>query len=383
MKTQDIRHKLRTFTENWPFDSTYLIWGASHTAEYFLRQIGGDFSVAAFLDSDPQKQAERFHGKGVLSLEEYLQEWEGQRLIVASIAYPEIRDRLRANGKTEFVDFCDSRYFLSAHSIVRDNKLMLARTDLSVTEHCNLRCRDCNMLMPHFSHPQHRDPDELKAWIDAYFRWVDQVQIFHLLGGEPFLYPHLAEIVRYLCEHYRERIDRIVFFSNALILPSDELLALMESYDLEVQVSDYRSGLPQVAGRVDRFCHILAEHGIRFRSGVDERWISFGFPDYLRPAQWSGDPIAFFDACYAPFRGLYQKRLYYCHLEASAEAAGLFCADENDFFDLSIYDESRKIELAGFDLGYTKLGDLAYCSRCKGCFSVNQAYVPVAAQMER
>lgn len=383
MKAEHKSHELEYFTKRWCFQAHYLLWGASNTAKYFCDCLNDHLLIDAFIDNDPQKWGTEFHGKPVFSWEECKRTFPNHKIIVASLAYPEIRAALREQGLKELEDFCDSRYFLSAHAVISENKLYLARTDLSVTEYCNLRCKNCNMLMPYFEHPKHRNLSLLKEDIDAYFSWVDQVQVFTLLGGEPFLYPNILELTQYLCENYGSHVHQVVFFSNGTLIPSDELLELMREYDIEVQVSDYRKGLPYLAEKVDRFQDTLRAHGIRFRHGVDEQWISFGFPDYQRPSDWKGDPIAFFDECYAPFRGLYQKKFYYCHLEASAEAAGLFTPSANDYFDLSHFEAKRKIELAEFDLGYTKTGDISYCTRCKGCFSVNQDYVPVAEQQGR
>ncbi|MGO5027904.1 radical SAM protein [Candidatus Agathobaculum pullicola] len=383
MKSDNKNHLLDQFVVKWNKSIPYLIWGTSNTADYLLNMSGASIICDAFIDNDPQKWETEFHGKPVFSWEQCKRTFPNHKIIVASLAYPEIRAALREQGLKELEDFCDSRYFLSAHAVISENKLYLARTDLSVTEYCNLRCKNCNMLMPYFEHPKHRNLSLLKEDIDAYFSWVDQVQVFTLLGGEPFLYPNILELTQYLCENYGSRVHQVVFFSNGTLIPSDELLELMREYDIEVQVSDYRKGLPYLAEKVDRFQDTLRAHGIRFRHGVDEQWISFGFPDYQRPSNWKGDPIAFFDECYAPFRGLYQKKFYYCHLEASAEAAGLFTPSANDYFDLSHFDAKRKVELAEFDLGYTKTGDISYCTRCKGCFSVNQDYVPVAEQQGR
>lgn len=381
-----MRHKenaLEQFASQWPLDAHYLVWGTSNTANYFFSCMKYGVIVDGFVDNDREKWGMQFHGKKVLSWEEYKTKFSGRKIIVASLVYVEIRAQLRSYGLKEFVDFCDSKYFLSAHTVTKENKLFLARTDLSITEYCNLRCKNCNMLMPYFKHPKHRDLEVLKADLNAYFQWVDQVQLFNLLGGEPFLYPYVFELTQYLCENYRNRIHQVVFFSNGTVIPSQKLLNLMRQYDIEVQVSDYRKGLPHLSEKIDRFETVLRENGIRYRHGVDEQWISFGFPDYQRPEDWSGDPVQFFDECYAPFRGLYQKKLYYCHLEASAQAAGLFTPNHHDYFDLSDFDASRKMQLAKFDLGYTETGDISYCKHCKGCFSVNQEIIPVAEQVER
>lgn len=175
MKTKDGRYELEQFTHKWPLDAQYFIWGASTTADYFCQQLRDTLTIEGFIDSDPQKWGTSFLGKPVISWERYQSVYPSRKIIIASVAYPEIRASLRNHGLKELEDFCDGRYFMSAHAITERNQLILARTDLSVTEYCNLRCKHCNMLMPYFKHPKHRDLEELKADLDAYFHWVDRV----------------------------------------------------------------------------------------------------------------------------------------------------------------------------------------------------------------
>lgn len=382
MKRQNPRHELDEFVNIWSEDEQYFIWGTSNSAVYLMDNIGFDININGFIDSNIELHGSSFKGKTIYSFEDFINGFNN-KIIVASGAYAEIRCILRNAGLVEFKDFCDSRYFLLSHSIKKKNKLILARTDLSITEYCNLRCKNCNMLMPYFKNPVHRDFNKLKADIDIYFKWVDKVQLFNILGGEPFIYPNVYEITKYICENYRNRIYQLIFFSNGTIIPSDKMLSLMNKYKIEVQISDYRNGLPHLANKIDLFKKKLELNNIYYRSGADESWISFGFPNFQHKDMNENDLIRFFDECYAPFRGLYNKKLYYCHLQASAEAANMFESKSNDYFDLSNYDDDRKIDLAEFDLGYTNSGSISYCTRCKGCFSVNNSIIPVAEQLER
>ena len=51
-----------------------------------------------------------------------------------------------------------------------------------------------------------RPLDQVKKDIDIFFSVVDYIMLFHISGGEPFLYPYLKELVTYIGENYRDKI---------------------------------------------------------------------------------------------------------------------------------------------------------------------------------
>lgn len=374
---------LQEFLEVWNFMEEYLIYGTSNTAESLLKKMGGQLKIVGFLDSDSKKWGSTFSGYPVYSKEEWIESYSKYKIIVASGAYTEIREVLLAEGLRERIDFCDSRYLIGCYFAITKNKVFLYRTDISITEYCNLRCEKCNMLSPYYKSPKHRELECLKQDVDCYFMWVDNVQLFNILGGEPFLYPQVEEFTKYICEQYGKRIEQTVFFTNGLVRLRESMLKLMQTYHIEVQISDYRKGLPQIAERVDEFIRHLEEYNISYRRNIDNKWLDFGFPCYCDEKMGDAELTAYFDKCYSPFRGLSDRKLYYCHLNTSAVRAGLFEQNTNDYFDLSKYDKNKKADLVKFDLGYTDLGYITYCRRCKGCFAVNSDYTEVASQMKR
>jgi hypothetical protein len=383
MKRHYSEDVLKNFIDTWGFDDEYVIYGTSTTAHSLLKKLGSRLRVTAFLDSNQEMLGQLVEGCPVISLEEWKAKYRNQRIIVASGAYTEIRDRLLQEGLQEQKDFCDSRYLVGCYFAVTHNQVYLYRTDITITECCNLRCKKCNMLMPYYQEPKHKSLEQLKEDVDCFFRWVDNLQILNLLGGEPFLYPHVEEITRYICEKYADKIEQIFFFTNGLVRLTDSMLKVIRQYNIQIQISDYRNGIPQVAGRLDEFMRKLEDEHIAYRRNFDNQWLDFGFPDYRNDTIGEQDLIQFFDKCYSPFRGLNNKKLYYCHLNTSAVCAGLFEDNANDYFNLAEYDEERKKDLVLFDLGCTEKGYITYCRRCKGCFAVNEEYTAVAEQLAR
>lgn len=383
MKSDHSRDVLQEFLNVWNFEEKYLIYGTSTTAGSLLKKLGGKLKIAGFMDSNEKVWGSVFEEYPVFSLEEWKQRYKALKIIVASGAYTEIRDMLIKEGLQEQKDFCDSRYFVGCYFAAVYNKVYLYRTDISITERCNLRCRKCNMLMPYYKEPKHKTFESIKEDIDIFFRWVDNLQILNLLGGEPFLHPDVEEITRYICEKYSDKIEQVEFFTNGLVRLTDSMLDVIQKYDIHIQVSDYRKGIPPVSARIDEFIQKLEERNIVYRRNIDNKWLNFGFPNYRNDEAGEEQMIQFFDKCYSPFRGLNDKKLYYCHLNTSAVCAGLFEDNHNDYFDLESYEEDRKKELVKFDLGYTESGYITYCRRCKGCFAVNEEYTDVAEQMKK
>ena len=281
-------------------------------------------------------------------------------------------------GFRENVDFIERKKFKGIRYYYKENKIYLYRVDLSVTNKCTLRCEKCNMLMPYFHNPQHKALEAIKQDLDLLFRWVDVVELFDILGGEPLLYPGLTELLQYIKEHYQDKIEAVHLFTNGTCILNEELLKISEEMSIIYDLSDYTRGLPQLTGRVDQFESELQKHKIKVNRDRQENWLDFGYPE-INHENWTEEQrIAHFHSCEADFRGLYNRKLYYCHLEASAVQAGLFEESEDDFVELDRLSEENKVELIELDQGYSTKGYPGFCLRCDGCGSKKK--IPVAEQ---
>jgi len=383
MRWESKGHELDEFVQEWNINSEYYIWGTSTTGQSFYNKFKNILKIKGFVDSDEEKHGSIFCEHNVYSIDRIELEKNRSRIIVASGAYSEIAEYLFKLGYVEGKDFCDSRIFVGTYFQYNYNKVYLYRTDISITSKCNLRCESCNMLMPYFKTPSNKSLDEIKNDVDLYFKWVDNIQLLNILGGEPFIHPNLLDIIEYIGKNYMDRIEHIEFFSNGIIMPSEDILKALKKYVISIQISDYSNTLSNLKNKIDLFVGKLDEYGIKYRRTINNKWLNFGFPNADNYNLSDEQMVKFFDKCYAPFRGLDDKKLYYCHLDASAVKCGEFKKDSNNYFNLENYDEKRKRELMEFDLGYMDLGYSTFCRKCNGCFSVNNNFVEVAKQMGR
>ena len=84
---------------------------------------------------------------------------------------------------------------LTEDMVSEDFELVVGSIDVSLTTRCNLKCKNCGSLMPFYAHPKDVELDTIIKSLDRFFSCVDRVVRINVIGGEPFLYPHLAEVI--------------------------------------------------------------------------------------------------------------------------------------------------------------------------------------------
>ena len=380
MKYNNLHHELDQEAGIWSEpENRYYLWGAAGKGITFIRRYHNKLSIKAIVDKDRNKQGKELLRVPIISPEE-LKMSEG-KVIICTEAYQEVSKYLKELGFQENVDYIDYKRFATIYDWYAEGKVYINRVDISVTNRCTLNCEGCNMLMSYYCNPQDRKLEEIKRDLDAFFEWVDTVEDMNLLGGEPLLYPQLVEVLQYIQDNFRDKIVDIYIFTNGMCSLSEELLDISKKMEVIYDVSDYTHGLPQLEPRLEKFQKILSQHQIRFVRKKMDFWLDFGFETADHSEEPEEQKIAFFHRCGAPFRGLRNRKFYFCHLEASAIELGEWKEQEGDTFLLEPYDADKRIELLEFNLGYSKRGYPSICMRCDGCCS--QTKIGVAVQRKR
>ena len=381
MKNHRKGHELDELAKIWLDDgNTFYIWGAAIAGTKFLRQYKDEISIRKIFDSDLAKQGKTIDGVEIVGFAPNHMK-HGAKIIVCTNFYREVKQELIQYGFQENIDFIERKKYKAIRYYYRENKIFLHRVDLSVTNRCTLRCEKCNMLMPYFHNPEHKDLQIIKRDLDSLFRLVDCIEIFDILGGEPLVYPYLVEVLYYIKEKFSDKIESVHIFTNGTCKLDKQLLEVSKEMSIIYDLSDYTVGLPQLTDRVNEFESKLKQYDIEVNRAKQEYWLDFGYPEVNHKDYSEDQRIAHFHSCDATFRGLYNKKLYYCHLEASAVQAELFEEAEGDFVELDKLEEQNKIEIVEMDLGYSKIGYPTFCLRCEGCGSKKK--IAVAKQAEK
>lgn len=113
---------------------------------------------------------------------------------------------------------------------------------LSVGQACNYRCRDCLNFAPYAMKENKRYLlEDIKNDIKSAMRFFGKIDIFHIQGGEPFLYKELGELIQYVRQYYGHIVRKIVIATNGSMIPDDTLLKVIKDNHVEIRISDYKN----------------------------------------------------------------------------------------------------------------------------------------------
>lgn len=342
---------------------------------------------SAFIDNDEEKQKIGVDGAKVFSLQEYLEEKEKGIIIIAADKknIPSMIKQLsKANLKIEKDFFIYSEFMEKAFPVLllyEKNKLYVELVQICLTERCSLKCRKC----AHACYAVSSDARDLefetaKKSADAFFEKVDLVREFVLIGGEPFLYKRLAEIIEYIGENYRENMVIFSITTNGTILPDQDVLNMCEKYRMLIRISNYSVSVKWLKDKYEQLEKTLDENQISYvLSDAEHSWMDYGFETVDRG--WIAEELTeVFDKCRTPCREIRGSRYYYCVMARSVSENLEFGVGEEDYLDLEHLDRDGKKVLLEFQMGYSEKGYLDMCNHCNGAEAVNYP-IPAAEQM--
>jgi len=118
-------------------------------------------------------------------------------------------------------------YILRPLRVGDDGRVGMLQLNTEINFGCNLRCEFCSVFSPHLQGVV--PADEL---LNAYAQWRKKINPEYIIfsGGEPFLHPELARVVRESAEIWNE--SRLWLTTNGLLLERakpDVLQAIKES----------------------------------------------------------------------------------------------------------------------------------------------------------
>ena len=130
-------------------------------------------------------------------------------------------------------------YCQNGISLQSNDSVYVYDLGIFVTNICNLKCKGCCTSTPTVpvNLRRHFPIDQLKESVNAVSKIVDGVNSVYICGGEPLLYPNLAEILKVI----REKINpgQLVVPTNGTIVPSADVLESMHDNNVIGRVDDY------------------------------------------------------------------------------------------------------------------------------------------------
>jgi organic radical activating enzyme len=248
--------------------------------------------------------------------------------------------------------------------------LNIAKMDYIITCRCNLRCRDCSNYIPLFKGCKNDvTVNQFKKDIDV-LTSVAQITSLHILGGEPLLHTALSEIISIAAKN--QKIESVVVLTNGTLLPSHDLLALVQKYKDKVYfyISNYSANVhltPLL--RHDQIIESFKEHGVKFQRQKQLNWTKEE-PLWYRGHSENQLKDQFADCITSSCLCVLDSKLHVCC--KSAAAFSLNICNITDFIDLS----AERVKQAIIDFYHKD-----YFQACKYCVRLSETVIP-AIQME-
>lgn len=379
-KGHELDHVYRKMQEK----DLFYIFGAGDYGRQLYQIMKGEITVAGFVDNNPDKQGQELYGQMIYKLSEIKRGRNiGIILAVSQFSRSAVVKQLQEAGYVEEEDYFKIEPFLSAWYVYKYDKVYFTNISMLPSTACNLNCELCLNFNPYAAKPDVRSIKQVKEDIDLFFGCVDYVMLFHVSGGEPFLYPHFAEVIEYLGTKYRHQILTLRTVTNGTIVPKDELLQRLSGIDFEITVDDYREAVPDSKEDFARLIEKLERYHIKYEINKAEAWIDLA-PTATDHSMWTEEQLTeHFDNCAQTWQELRDGKLYSCNYDGYATVAGINEQQKEEVFDLRTFTPERKKELVEFRLGYNDKGYTNLCRHCRGFYMDNPVTGKPAAQGKR
>lgn len=233
---------------------------------------------------------------------------------------------------------------------------IIPKLNFIVTEKCSLSCKDCRALIPYVKEPKDVPFEELKEEINIILSAVDEVVDMEPIGGEPFLYPYLAEAIEYLTAS--EKVDHVVVTTNGTIAPKERLTRALQNEKVFIVISDY--------GHIDKMAQVVKhfeKNNISFAVEKDMVWFDVG--DFEYRGRSKEELVEEYHNCYCQYvlKYIWDKKIWVCPRAPRLSALGVFC-DENDYQTLEVEEPA--------EVTRKKIVDSFYADYAEACNYCNQ-----------
>lgn len=170
----------------------------------------------------------------------------------------------------------------SSNQALQTCPLKMDHATILITLKCNLKCKLCSAYAPYYTDARHPALEDTKEALKRFFLIVSYVDKFTICGGEPLIYPFLAEVLDFL-QQYKKQMGLLEILTNGTVVPSEKLLNQMKQYaenEFRVLIDNYGPDLsrqvPQIADLLER---VGITHTVRNYTHENPHcggWVDFG-----------------------------------------------------------------------------------------------------------
>ena len=385
MKWTNKGHEFDHVYENLKKKKSFYLFGAGMYGQAMYEELTKlEVNILGYIDNDQTRQHKVFNGKQIYALDEIeLKRDEAIIVCVTPFSRGPIMQQLQIAQYVYNENVFTMEIYMSLKYVYELDKMYISSISFLPSTRCNLNCEACLNFTPYIKHQMIRPLDQVKKDIDIFFSVVDYIMLFHISGGEPFLYPYLKELVTYIGENYRDKIHFLQTVTNGTIELMDDILEVLAKYQVGITIDDYRDAVPEKREAFDKALAQVEKYQLRHDVNKVDKWIDLA-PTKTDHSDWNEwRLIKHFESCHEPWQELREGKLYSCNYASYAAVAGLVEENEEENFKLDTYTKNQMKELMEFRLGYNTKGYVEFCKKCAGFVDINPYIVEPAKQKEK
>ncbi|MDE6568464.1 MAG: radical SAM protein [Lachnospiraceae bacterium] len=369
---------------DWNDVKEIIIYGFGRVGHAHIEKILSEVNVICIIDNKADGKAD-YKGIPIYTLETCLNRICQSKIVVTASGkgYASIKASLEQHGYIEKEDFINFELFLSNLYWERYRKIGISKLVFPLTNRCTLNCQKCNSFMPYTEHFFDRKMEEVIKDIDIAFKYIDELSLLLLVGGEPLLYASLKELVTYIGENYKNRIGKVLVITNGTIIPDEPLCKNFARYHVEIRISNY--GLSDIyLQKINKLKERLALYEVEYTELLEMEWLDIGFPEEkLTMGTAEEELYQHMMQCESYCHGICDGKFYFCTEALMAEWAGLYEIPEDDYIDLNNLDQSheqKRMQLLEYQFGKMKNGYFSFCRYCRGLGPSNECVIMAGVQ---
>lgn len=266
-----------------------------------------------------------------------------------------------------------------------NDKIKVNMINLTPTMQCNLKCKLCGVMVPHYDYRPKMDRDEFGKTLNAVFEIIDEVDKLQITGGEPLVHPELPQFIED-CFKYSDQFKKLWLFTNCSIKFKTELLEVLKKYcnKIFVHISDYGVKHEIAEPLIDTLKDIGCEYRYLKYWGDNQYfdgWVDQG--DFVMHGRTVEELTEIFRTCPHVRRGgswyVRNGQMHWCGRSIRGSELGKIPKMEHDYLNIfdGAIDERRHKFLELSNLKY-----ISACNYCNGNYgSTNTKRYPAGEQM--
>lgn len=379
---------LNSLPDDWNDIKEIVVFGFGRTAIRNIEKLEQDFEIFMIIDNNVNIQGTKYRNHEISSFEKVKPFLKGKKIVIttSSVAYVEIAEQLTKEGFLEYLDFCRLKDFMAEWYWKNRKQVCLSQTFSSIISSCTFNCKHCNLFMPYFKADNQLfeySPIDILDDFDNYFKLVDYLASWSILGGEPLLNKQLPEIIETVYQKYNERIGYIQIITNGSIIPDGKLLQTIKKCNVRVRLSDYTDKVSYTK-KFQEVKTCLEENGIPYDMSIYDSWYDLGTNMKPLPEYDTAEKItSHMRLCATGCHQLNDKKFFFCGQGFARSKKGFCKLEDGDCIELEKCRGTiaEKEMLLRYCMGYPLKGYISVCSTCYGMGKDNERVVPVAVQV--